>query len=82
MSVKLTTPTRRPDMRAPGIADADIDGPVGEMKGVLGEWSAIVEANGSAAAGADAARGGVMWCCPLGDEKEEEWLEVGTRVAV
>jgi len=64
------------------MEDADIDGPVGVMKGVLGEWSAIVEANGSGAEGADAARGGVMWCCPLGVEKEEEWLEVGTIVAV
>lgn len=62
MSVKLTTPTRRPDIRAPGKADADIVGPVGAMKGALGELSTIVAANGSGAGGAEAARGGVICC--------------------
>lgn len=33
MSVRLTTPTKYPLIRAPGMALAEIDGPVGIMKG-------------------------------------------------
>lgn len=42
MSVRLTTPTSRPEIRAPGRDDAEIDGPEGVMTGVLGEESAIL----------------------------------------
>jgi hypothetical protein len=39
ISVSDTTPTRRPEMRAPGRAEAEIEGPVGAMNGGLGEES-------------------------------------------
>jgi hypothetical protein len=58
MSVRLTTPTRRPEIPAPGSAAAEIDGPVGVMKGALGEESVTAE-DGSEAIGALTASGGV-----------------------
>lgn len=65
MSVRLTTPTRRPEMRAPGSAEAEILGPVGMMKGVFGDASATAVPEESP--GTDDATGG-----PLGAEMEEE----------
>lgn len=76
MSVRLTTPTRRPEMRAPGSAEAEMLGPDGAMKGAFGEWSTTELPVGSA--GADVACGGVAYK----DAVEEEWLEVGASVAV
>lgn len=40
MSVKLTTPTKRPLILAPGSELAEIDGPKGAIVGVLGLASA------------------------------------------
>lgn len=57
-----------------------MEGPVGVMNGVLGDESAMALANGSD--GADDASGGLMYCCPLLEEMDDEWLEVGTKVAV
>jgi hypothetical protein len=65
MSVRLTTPTRRPEMRAPGSAEAEMLGPVGMMKGVFGDGSATAVPEDSL--GTDDATGG-----PLGAEMEEE----------
>lgn len=76
ISVKLTTPTRRPLIRAPGIELAEMVGPLGAMKGVLGEASATL--NGSA----PTEGGGTMWCCPDPADIDEECDDVGTSVAV
>ena len=80
MSVSETTPTRRPEMRAPGRLDAEMEGPLGAMKGVFGLESMVAVEKGSD--GMDVAGGGVMWCWPLPAEMELEWLDVGTRVAL
>lgn len=76
MSVKLTTPTRWPLIRAPDTALAEIEGPLGAMNGVLGDASATLP--GSALIDG----GGMAWCWPEPAEIDEEWDEVGTIVAV
>ncbi len=75
ISVKLTTPTRRPEMRAPGNDEAETLGPEGAMKGVFGEESTTVVPEGSE--GVDVADGVVAY----DEDTEEEWLDVGTSVA-
>ena len=65
MSVRLTTPTKRPEIRAPGSAEAEMLGPLGIMKGVFAEVS--VTAVPEASTGTDVAAGG-----PLGAEMWEE----------
>jgi len=39
ISVRETTPTKRPEIRAPGSAEADTEGPLGAMNGGFGEVS-------------------------------------------
>lgn len=62
ISVSETTPTRRPEILAPGSADAEIEGPVGAMNGGLGEES--ITAPGDVEKGSEAgvavASGGVI----------------------
>ena len=86
MSVSETTPAKRPEMRAPGREAAEMDGPVGAMKGSLGEESTTApgEVEKGSEDGVLAAMGGVPTMyppLPLCWEKLEEWLDVGTRVA-
>lgn len=84
MSVSETTPTRRPEIRAPGSADAEIEGPVGAMKGGLGEESTTEpgEVENGSEEGVAVAMGGVrMWPALAPCEKLDEWLDVGTSVA-
>lgn len=76
ISVKLTTPTSRPLMRAPGSEFADTEGPLGAMKGVLGEASATLP--GSALTDG----GGTTWVWPELTESDDECEDVGTSVAV
>jgi hypothetical protein len=54
MSVKLTTPTSRPLILAPGIEPADTEGPTGVMNGVGGDASPIL------CGSADVADGGTI----------------------
>lgn len=75
MSVRLTTPTRRPEIRAPGNDEAEMLGPVGAMKGAFGDESAIAAEDGSE--GVEAVAGGTT----IPAEMEEAWLEVGASVA-
>ena len=82
ISVRLTTPTRRPEMRAPGRAEAEMDGPDGEIIGALCEVSTTLCENESGAGGAEVAYGAPAGCWPLPLEMADEWLDVGTRVAV
>ena len=83
ISVSETTPTRRPEMRAPGSADAEIEGPVGAMKGGFGEESTTVP--GEVEKGSDVcvavAMGGVRMWPEVAWLKLDEWLDVGTSVA-
>ena len=67
MSVRETTPTRRPDMRAPGSAEAEMEGPLGAMKRVLGVVSGIGpwEAENGSDWGVEVVRGGVSERLPV-----------------
>jgi hypothetical protein len=64
ISVKETTPTRRPEMRAPGSDEAEMDGPVGAMNGAFGEESTTVpgEVEKGSDDGVAVATGGVRAC--------------------
>jgi hypothetical protein len=61
MSVSETTPTSRPEMRAPGSEEAEMEGPVGTTKGGFGDESTTApgEVENGSDAGVDDARGGV-----------------------
>jgi len=63
ISVRETTPTKRPEMRAPGSADAEIEGPLGAMKGGLGDVSScgfgVCDEEKGSDCGAEVPRGGV-----------------------
>lgn len=82
MSVNDTTPTRRPEMRAPGRADAEMDGPEGLMKGGFGDES--MTEPGEVEKGSDGGVGVATGGMPevLTPEILDEWLDVGASVAV
>lgn len=72
-SVRLITPTKCPLILAPGIALAEIEGPLGTMKGEAAFEDTPWELGGG--------EGATIFDCAEGEEIEEPWDEVGTKVA-
>lgn len=76
ISVKLTTPTRWPLIRAPGSALAEMEGPEGDIVGVLGDASATWSGSDEVACG------GWEKCCPGPRDIDELCDDSGAMVAV
>lgn len=71
--MRLITPAKCPLMLAPGIALAEIEGPVGAMKGEAAFEETSCELSGG--------EGAIRFDCADGEEMDEPWEEVGTKVA-
>jgi len=72
-SVRLITPTKTPLMLAPGIALAEIEGALGAVNGDAEFEDTPWELGGG--------EGAIRFDCAEGEEMEEPWDEVGTKVA-